>query len=233
MQGQGRGRGGGPRPPPPQVAPAAAAPQQQQHGQGRGRGGARPPPAVALPPAVAAEAAPTTDTSKQSTPYTHAPPLLRTRAEVRKKAQSLMPKRPDTSEELFSKVAQYSVPVVANFFKTSTKLPLVYQYHVMFSPTCDSRSMRYTMLTSHEMIGNETFAFDGMHLFLAKKLPDKITYLKSMRSQDNQEFEISIELVKELAGDDCKQLYNIVFKKVSIVLFFDNFFVFLLNKKNK
>lgn len=60
----------------------------------------------------------------------------------------------------------------------------------------------------------ETFAFDGMQLFLTKKLEDTITYLKSVRQTDSQEFEISVKLVNALTSNQSFQLYNILFKKV-------------------
>jgi aubergine len=60
----------------------------------------------------------------------------------------------------------------------------------------------------------DTFAFDGMQLFLLKRLEERTTYLKSKRNLDGQEFEISIQLVSELVPKDCYQLYNILFRKV-------------------
>ena len=63
-------------------------------------------------------------------------------------------------------------------------------------------------------MAGDTFAFDGMQLFLLKRLDQKTTFLKSTRKLDGQEFEISIQLVNELLPKDCYQLYNILFRKV-------------------
>jgi len=70
------------------------------------------------------------------------------------------------------------------------------------------------MVASHTPLLGDTFAFDGMQLFLLKRLEDKITYVKSTRSIDNQEFEITIMLTNELEPNQCYQLYNIIFKKI-------------------
>jgi len=74
--------------------------------------------------------------------------------------------------------------------------------------------MRYSMVASHAALLGDTFAFDGMQLFLLKKLDDKVTYVKSTRSFDSQDFDISIQLTNELEPHQCYQLYNIIFRKV-------------------
>jgi len=53
-----------------------------------------------------------------------------------------------------------------------------------------------------------------MQLFLLKKLEQKVTYVKCVRSFDKQEYEISIQLTNELEPRQCYQLYNIIFRKV-------------------
>jgi aubergine-like protein len=129
------------------------------------------------------------------------------------KARELMPHKPPANpgDEQF---AQRKAEVLANYFKVTTKNSAIYQYAVAFDPPLDSRTMRYSMIASHSGLLGETFAFDGMQLFLLTKLENKVTYVKSTRSQDNQDFEISIQLTNELEPRQCYQLYNIIFRKI-------------------
>lgn len=53
-----------------------------------------------------------------------------------------------------------------------------------------------------------------MQLFLTKRLPDQITYLKTTRSTDKQDFDITVQLAREVDGKNCFQLYNIIFRKI-------------------
>lgn len=53
-----------------------------------------------------------------------------------------------------------------------------------------------------------------MQLFLNKRLPDQITYFKTVRSTDNQAFDITVQLAREVEAKSCFQLYNIIFRKV-------------------
>jgi len=113
-------------------------------------------------------------------------------------------------------MASRQIDITSNYFKITTKNATICQYAVSFDPPLDSRTMRYAMLASHKAVIGETFAFDGMQLFLTKKLEDKVTYVKSVRQTDNQEFEIAIQLATELQPNQCFQLYNIIFRKVKI-----------------
>jgi len=116
------------------------------------------------------------------------------------------------------KMASRQIDITTNYFKITTRNVTICQYAVSFDPPLDSRTMRYSMLASHKGVIGDTFAFDGMQLFLTKKLDDKVTYVKSVRQHDNQEFEIAIQLATELQPSQCFQLYNIIFRKVMRVM---------------
>lgn len=137
-----------------------------------------------------------------------------TRHEIAAQIRELIPRKPAANPQAEDAMAQRKGEVLTNYFRVTTKQPAIYQYAVSFDPPLDSRSMRYAMVASHSSLIGETFAFDGMQLFLLKKLPEKVTYVKSTRSFDSQDFEIAIQLTNELEPSQCYQLYNIIFRKV-------------------
>ncbi|XP_035699349.1 piwi-like protein 1 [Branchiostoma floridae] len=110
----------------------------------------------------------------------------------------------------------HPVPLVTNFFRvSSTPSWALYQYNVSFAPEIDYRGVRFSMVKEHiELIG-ETYAFDGMILFLPKRLEQKETVLFSKRRNDDADIKITITLTNELppTSPTCIQLYNILFRK--------------------
>ena len=67
------------------------------------------------------------------------------------------------------------LPVVTNYFKLEMAPDWhLYQYHVDFNPPIDSRKMRMALLMSHENLLGRTKAFDGMILYLPKRLQEKV-----------------------------------------------------------
>ena len=76
---------------------------------------------------------------------------------------------------MFSGTSGSQLPVVTNYFKLEMAPDWhLYQYHVDFNPPIDSRKMRMALLMSHENLLGRTKAFDGMILYLPKRLQEKV-----------------------------------------------------------
>ena len=52
---------------------------------------------------------------------------------------------------------------------------MLYQYSVDFAPDIQNKRFRIALLKDHVDLIGEVHAFDGMQLFLPKKLPDKVS----------------------------------------------------------
>nr|XP_022341463.1 piwi-like protein 1 isoform X1 [Crassostrea virginica]XP_022341464.1 piwi-like protein 1 isoform X1 [Crassostrea virginica]XP_022341465.1 piwi-like protein 1 isoform X1 [Crassostrea virginica] len=109
------------------------------------------------------------------------------------------------------------LPVVTNYFKLEMAPDWhLYQYHVDFNPPIDSRKMRMALLMSHENLLGRTKAFDGMILYLPKRLQEKVTEVYSQRKTDDAQIRITITLTNELppSSPQVMQVYNIIFRRV-------------------
>lgn len=137
-----------------------------------------------------------------------------TRAQIYEKTKSLLPKKPMVDPQTEQGAIERTVNILSNYFKITSGLSAIYQYAVTFEPFCDSKSQRYAFIASHREFLGGTFVFDGMQLFLLKKLENQNTYLKSVREKDGAEFEITVQLTKELEPNQSYQLYSIIFRKI-------------------
>ena len=73
------------------------------------------------------------------------------------------------------------IQVITNYFNLEQAPDWhLYQYHVDFNPAVESKRMRIALLCSHEEIIGRTKAFDGMVLFLPKKLPQQVCTILDM-----------------------------------------------------
>ncbi|XP_043928563.1 piwi-like protein 4 [Protopterus annectens] len=91
----------------------------------------------------------------------------------------------------------------------------LYQYRVVFSPEIESVRLRFALLYSHTDLLGKARAFDGITLFLARKLDNKVTEVTSEK-RDGQAVKITITLQHQLPASSpvCVQFFNITFKKV-------------------
>lgn len=92
----------------------------------------------------------------------------------------------------------------------------LYQYHVDFNPNVDSKRLRqFLVRVQSDTVLGKALAFDGMILYLVKKLPEKVTRLLSVK-KDGDKVEVIITLTNELPPKSpiCLQVYNIIFRKV-------------------
>lgn len=226
-RGRSRGRGGrsdaagqqdaARRPGEPAVRPSEAAPSQPV-GRGRSRGpptDSEPPPR-AQPPAAAATAPPTAAMSAMSV----------SDGDARGEQQG--GRRAGRFNEVVTRPANFdkkggsgtAMELVTNCFLLETRPNfMIYQYNVSFSPEVDSKKVKFGLVLSQEELLGRVRAFDGMVMFLPRRLPDPVTKIVvTRRRRDNPEgepVEITITLTNELPEDSptVMQLFNIILRR--------------------
>lgn len=94
----------------------------------------------------------------------------------------------------------------------------IFEYYVEFSPPVDNMNFRAKYLSQHrEFIGNAK-TFDGVILFLPRRLPDEITRLMSTNIVDQSPVEVKITFKRQKRREECVQLYNILFERIFRIL---------------
>lgn len=106
--------------------------------------------------------------------------------------------------------------IVSNFFKVS-RLPKfcgLYQYCVSFDPDIQSMSLKGFLMYSMEDVIGTTRCFDGMTLFLPKKLPDQDT-VKSVTLKNGDAVRVKVSFTNQVPENSpaVVQLMNILFRK--------------------
>ena len=223
--GRGRSRGLGTPPARRPGEPTAATPTDSQPLVGRGRGRAAPslqqqlpqktppqPPAAA-PVAAAAVAATAQPPSRQLAEMSIQEPG-RKRPE-----RGMRYSEPHTRPEHITDKRGASgqpVTVFSNYVVLKNRPGgAIYQYNVSYNPPVESKGLRIGLLKDHEesLIG-KTRAFDGMILYLPKRLPKDVVEVVS-QTKDGQNITITIKLTNELSANSptCLQLLNITFRR--------------------
>ncbi|XP_074640256.1 piwi-like protein 1 isoform X2 [Tubulanus polymorphus] len=116
------------------------------------------------------------------------------------------------------KCGGYGAPqtIIANFFKLESAPSWnLYQYHVDFKPQVDSKRVRIAMVKSQSAIIGPVSAFDGMVLFLPRKLEKNPTVYLAEKEYDNSKVEITMTLTAELppSNAQCLQLFNVILRR--------------------
>ncbi|XP_062594439.1 piwi-like protein 1 [Saccostrea cucullata] len=195
---------------------------------GRGGGITGPSPApqmpqVTPPPQVSVSTPqPSVSTSQGSTPA----PSVTSQSGV---APSKMSSDPPSSR--LSKMALDRPPTVnksgtagkpmalsGNYIRIMHEDARVYQYHVSFSPSIDSKNMRFKLVNNVRDVIGFTKAFDGFILYLPHRLPNEETVLQSKRPTDGVDITITIRLTKMIMPVQCVPLYNIIFRRIMNIL---------------
>ena len=78
---------------------------------------------------------------------------------------------------IFAGNAGRPIEVISNYFKLQSQPDWhLYQYHVDFNPEVDSKRIRQAMMWEQRHLLGEVKVFDGMIMFLQKKLPQKVRF---------------------------------------------------------
>lgn len=111
------------------------------------------------------------------------------------------------------------VKILTNYIRMNCDAEYgVFEYNVSFHPNVESQRLRSRFLFQHkDVIGNSS-TFDGVVLYLPKKLPDEETVFSSVDQTDNSEIQIKIKYKKQKRVQDCIHLYNLLFERIFKVL---------------
>jgi aubergine-like protein len=92
----------------------------------------------------------------------------------------------------------------------------LYQYNVSYSPPIESRGLRAGLLSEHTNLIGNVRAFDGMILFLPRRLPDDVTEVVSVTKHDQTPVTIKITLTNEVAANSpvSLQVFNVIFRRI-------------------
>lgn len=92
---------------------------------------------------------------------------------------------------------------------------MIYQYNVSYSPEVDNKKVRCAMINGQGEVLGKPRAFDGMVLYMPKKLPETVTKLVTKRKSDDSPVEITITLTNEIPCDSpsCLHIYNVIFRR--------------------
>eukprot|EP00795_Rhopilema_esculentum_P015072 gene15072-6238_t len=110
------------------------------------------------------------------------------------------------------------ISLKTNYFVlgTGSKFTGFFQYMVSYNPPIESRNLKFMLLKDHSELLGTVRAFDGMILYLPKKLPDLETKLMSTRRSDGSSVEITIKFTNEFPFSSPRtiQLLNIIFRRI-------------------
>ncbi|KAK2155427.1 hypothetical protein NP493_2079g00007 [Ridgeia piscesae] len=109
-----------------------------------------------------------------------------------------------------------SIGVLSNFFQLKQAPDFhMFQYHVDFSPDIENKNMRQRLVKEHRELLGKARAFDGMLLFMARKLEQPVTEVYSTM-RDNTKVRITITFVTEVPPNSptMLQMFNIIFRRI-------------------
>nr|BAJ07610.1 piwi [Ephydatia fluviatilis] len=228
-RGRARGRSRGAIPPEPRMpgeAPVPTEASQEEQRVGRGRGRAAPPPseqatleASAQKLAAMAISPPPQAPPKQAQPQAQ-PEAGQKGPEPQGKRMRGPASEPHTRpEHMKDKTGTSGQPIalLANYVNMKSRPNCaMYQYNVGYSPIVDSRGLRFLLLRQQEEIVGKVRIFDGMVLYLPKRLAQVTTELVSLHPNDQSKIKLTVTLTNELAPTDPAflQLLNILFRNV-------------------
>ena len=108
------------------------------------------------------------------------------------------------------------IEVLTNYYELrSTPNWTLYQYHVDFEPSTESKRLRIGLVAQHNALFANNKAFDGTTLFSLTRLENELTEVESERKFDQVKVKLRIKRVAEVApgSPDAIRLLNIVFRR--------------------
>lgn len=210
--------------PPSSGETAQAAPQQVARGRGRAPTQVAAAPQAAATPQVVKPQSELAGLSEQMSAVQVAPP-----GEQRPQRfvgdDSLVTKPENVTDLIGSFGAKINLR--ANFFKLVEKSTFsgFFQYNVSYNPPIESKNLKFMLLKQHAEVLGSVRAFDGLILFLPKRLPELETKLISTRKYDESQVEITIKLTNEVpfGSQTTLQLLNIIFRRYFFLAFLQCF----------
>lgn len=94
----------------------------------------------------------------------------------------------------------------------------IYEYEVRFHPLVDSKAIRARYIAQHKDVLGNAKTFDGVKLFLPKKLPEAELILQSKNPVDGHDVTIKIIYKRKQRMSENIQFYNILFQRIMKVL---------------
>nr|AWH61378.1 putative piwi-1 [Actinia equina] len=110
------------------------------------------------------------------------------------------------------------LPLSANYIPIYSPQQGVFQYCVTFDPVMDSKDMRYKLLHQHRDFIGQTKAFDGITLYLPRKLEQEKTDLISEHPIDKIKVKVTLTLTRVVPPDECLQVYNVLLRRIMKIL---------------
>ena len=92
---------------------------------------------------------------------------------------------------------------------------MIYQYNVSYSPEIDNKKVRVAMINGQGELLGKPRAFDGMVLFMPRKLPEPVTKVVTQRRSDDTPVEITITFTNNIPPENPQylQVCNIIFRR--------------------
>lgn len=93
---------------------------------------------------------------------------------------------------------------------------ILYRYNVSFNPVISSKSIRLKLLNEHHEILGTDLIFDGIHLYISRRLAENPTVLTSINPKTEEQVQIFVQYVTELSSDsaECISLFNTINRKL-------------------
>ncbi|MCL4130654.1 UNVERIFIED_CONTAM: hypothetical protein GTU68_053210, partial [Idotea baltica] len=108
-----------------------------------------------------------------------------------------------------------AIRLIANYFGLQkTQNWMLCLYHVDFSPQEDETREKKRLMRQHNEFLGSGYLFDGMQLYLSRKLPNEVTELCS-KKENGDVFQVKLKYIKALEGLDIQFMHilNILMKR--------------------
>eukprot|EP00794_Sanderia_malayensis_P014355 gene14355-15851_t len=216
---RGRSRGRSRAPQQQEAAPRPGAPPEEapQQQVARGRGRTAPTPAQAAQPQAAQPQKPAADVAQVSQKLAATSITGAQREEQPPLSSSVLVTKPANIEQSTGTFGA-SVNLRANFFRLikTPQFDGFFQYMVSFDPPIESRKFKSALLHDHAELLGDVRAFDGMILYLPKKLPETETKLVSVTKRDQQQIEITVKYVNKFPfqSPTTLNLISVIFRRI-------------------
>lgn len=122
------------------------------------------------------------------------------------------------------KLSGKTIQALTNFVRLEVgKDNGMYEYEVRFEPTAHSNQLRFALLNQQIEVIGRTRTFDGVKLCLPIQLPERVTQLTSVNSNDNTPVVLTIIYKGKRKFAECLQFYGILFANIMKILKFVRF----------